>query len=287
MSTLYVAATPIGNLEDLTDRVKRIFSESDLICAEDTRVTQKLLNHLGLHKNVISCHRHNEALKCDSIIEQMTENDMNVMLVCDAGTPGISDPGYILVDAAWKAGFRVIPVSGPNAAATAVSCSGFDAREFAFYGFLPREKKALREKLAAILDTGIQCAVIYESPHRVLELAETMGEIWPGSRVCVDCDLTKYYEKIYRGDIDAVITEMRANDKLEKGEYCIVADLSGVKRSEKKTNDVSAAAFMLEQLLNGSDIAGAARSASEAGYPRNTVYRDRLRIEEMFEDDCL
>ena len=147
MPKLYVVATPIGNLSDLTPRMREALECADLIAAEDTRVTMKLLNHLDLKKPLVSCHRHNEENRAPQLIERMLGEDLTVALTCDAGTPGISDPGHLLVRAAWEAGVPVEPVSGPSAVVTALSASGFDAREFAFYGFLPREKKALRESL--------------------------------------------------------------------------------------------------------------------------------------------
>ena len=154
MSILYVVATPIGNLNDISQRMEQVLSGCDLVVAEDTRVTLKLLNHLGISKPMLSCHRHNEEDRLDTIIGRMLHEDMNVALTCDAGTPAISDPGSMLVNAAWENGIRVVPVSGPSAVITALSVSGFDTREFAFYGFLPREKKQLREKLGQIRNTG-------------------------------------------------------------------------------------------------------------------------------------
>ena len=167
MPKLFVVATPIGNLNDLTPRMREAIESADLIAAEDTRVTMKLLNHWDVKKNLISCHRHNEEDKAPQIVERMLAEDLTVALTCDAGTPGISDPGHLLVRACWEAGIPVEPVSGPSAVVTALSASGFDAREFAFYGFLPREKKFLREKLTAIRRAGVPVCVLYESPHRV------------------------------------------------------------------------------------------------------------------------
>ena len=154
MPTLYVVATPIGNLSDISPRVRETLSQVDLVAAEDTRVAMKLLNALNLSKPTISCHRHNEQQKAVPIIERMLSENIDVALTCDAGTPAISDPGHVIVAAAWEAGIQVIPISGPSATVTALSASGFDAREFAFFGFLPREKKFLREKLESIRRSG-------------------------------------------------------------------------------------------------------------------------------------
>ena len=138
MPTLYVVATPIGNLNDISPRVRETLEKSALVAAEDTRVAMKLLSHLGLSRPTVSCHRHNEEQRSGSIIERMLVENIDVALTCDAGTPAISDPGQQLVDAAWQAGIAVVPVCGPSATVTALSASGFDAREFDFYGFLPR-----------------------------------------------------------------------------------------------------------------------------------------------------
>ena len=161
MPKLFVVATPIGNLNDLTPRMQEALESADLIAAEDTRVTMKLLNQYDLKKPMISCHRHNEAQRAPQIVEKMLSEDLTVALTCDAGTPGISDPGYLLVDAAWEAGIPVTPVCGPSAVASVLSVAGFDAREFAFYGFLPREKKALNDKLDAIHHAGVPVFVLY------------------------------------------------------------------------------------------------------------------------------
>ena len=193
MPKLYVVATPIGNLNDLTPRMKAAIEEADLIAAEDTRVTMKLLNHWDIKKSAVSCHRHNEEDKAPRIVEKMLAEDLTVALTCDAGTPGISDPGHLLVRACWEAGIPVEPISGPSATVTALSISGFDSKEFAFYGFLPREKKFLREKLEGIRRAGIPVFVLYESPHRIVDLVKQISEDWAGCMLCVCSDLTKRY----------------------------------------------------------------------------------------------
>ncbi|NLG24906.1 MAG: 16S rRNA (cytidine(1402)-2'-O)-methyltransferase, partial [Clostridiales bacterium] len=172
MPRLYVVATPIGNLGDLSGRVRDALAGADLIAAEDTRVAMKLLNHLGLSKPTISCHRHNERSRAAELVARMQGEDLTVALTSDAGTPAISDPGHILVDAAWAAGIPVVPIAGPSALATALSAAGFDAAEFGFFGFLPRERGRLREKLSAIRALNLRVAVAHESPHRVVALVD-------------------------------------------------------------------------------------------------------------------
>ena len=282
MGKLYVVATPIGNLNDLTPRMKQAFEECDLVAAEDTRVTLKLLNHYDIKKPLVSCHRHNEDSRSQGIISRILEEDINVALTCDAGTPAISDPGHQLVASAWDAGIPVIPVSGPSATVTALSASGFEAKEFAFYGFLPREKKYLREKLDNIRNSGIGIAVMYESPHRVVNLVEEIANAWPGKQVAVCCDLTKRYEKIYRGISDEVLADMQANANIEKGEYCIVAE---VPEAEAKKEDIELTAdlHMLKLMMDGMDEDEAADAALEAGYQKNAVKKAKIAIKRRFD----
>ena len=285
MPKLYVVATPIGNLNDLTPRMREALEAADLIAAEDTRVTMKLLNQFDLHRPMVSCHRHNEDQKAPQIVERMLAEDLTVALTCDAGTPGISDPGHLLVRACWEAGIPVEPVCGPTAVATCLSASGFDAREFAFYGFLPREKKALSDKLDAIHRAGVPVFVLYESPHRIVDLAEALAEKWPACMLCVCSDLTKRYERIYRGAAPAVLAALRANPSVEKGEYCLAVDISMLAPAEAPVQRVDAAAYMLARILDGGDLREAADAAAQAGYARNDVYRAKLKISEMFEEE--
>ena len=284
MPKLCVVATPIGNLSDLTPRMRAAIEGADLIAAEDTRVTMKLLNHWDLKKPLVSCHRHNEESAAPRIVEKMLAEDLTVALTCDAGTPGISDPGCLLVRAAWEAGIPVEPIPGPSAVVTALSVSGFDSREFAFYGFLPREKKPLREKLEAIRRAGVPVVVLYESPHRIRELVERLDEAWPDCALCVCSDLTKKFERIYRGAPEAVLAELMANPSSEKGEYCLVADLSALPPVQERAQVADATVVMLAAMLNDdADISAAADAALAAGCPRNEVYRAKLRIQDMFD----
>jgi len=285
MPKLYVVATPIGNLSDLTPRMREALESADLIAAEDTRVTMKLMNHFDLKKPMISCHRHNEEDKAPHIVERMLSEDLTVALTCDAGTPGISDPGHLLVRACWEAGIPVEPISGPSAVVTALSASGFDSKEFAFYGFLPREKKFLREKLESIRKAGVPVFVLYESPHRVVELVEQISLLWPECMLCVCSDLTKRYERIYRGLAPAVLAELSANPNVDKGEYCMAVDISMLPPAEEKPAlTVTAELFLLSRILEGDDFDEAVDAAKEAGYPRNELYKAKLKVGELFEE---
>ena len=285
MPKLYVVATPIGNLNDLTPRMREALERADLIAAEDTRVTMKLLSHFDLKKPMVSCHRHNEDARAPQIVERMLAEDLVVALTCDAGTPGISDPGHLLVRACWEAGVPVEPVCGPSAVVTALSASGFDAREFAFYGFLPREKKALRDKLESIRRAGVPVFVLYESPHRIVDLTEQLAELWPECMGCVCSDLTKRFERIYRGTVPDVLAELKANESVDKGEYCLAVDISMLPtEAEKAAPQIDASLFLMSRILEGDDLGEAVDAAKAAGYPRNELYRAKLRVSELFEE---
>ena len=286
MPVLYVVATPIGNLNDLSPRMREALENCDLIAAEDTRVTMKLTQVMGIHKPMVSCHRHNEDGKKDGIIQKMLDEELTVALTCDAGTPGISDPGEGLVEAAWEAGVPVIPVSGPSAVVTALSVSGFDTREFAFYGFLPREGKELKQKLKQIHAAGVPIAVLHESPHRVVELLETAAELLKGARVCVCCDLTKKFERIDRGEISEIAARLKANPSVEKGEYCIVLDMSGVPQEETAAvpAEISTEQLLVGELLKGQSLNEAIAALKAAGIKRNELYRAKLSLERLLEE---
>ncbi|MBE5767266.1 MAG: 16S rRNA (cytidine(1402)-2'-O)-methyltransferase [Clostridiales bacterium] len=282
MPVLYVVATPIGNLHDLSERAREILTNADLICAEDTRVTMKLTNSLGIKKPMISCHRHNEDVRVEPVIERMIAEDLTVALVSDAGTPAISDPGQILVDAAWKAGIQVIPVSGPCAAVTAISATGFDAREFAFVGFLPRERKPLREKLTALRKTGIPVIAAYESPHRVRDLIAEFGALYPECQVMASCDLTKKFELLLRGTPAEIVAKLDANPNSEKGEYTVVFDFSSLPKEEEVVQKKSAEEWILSALLEGLSFEDGVKRAHE-NCARNEVYKAKLAMLELFE----
>jgi 16S rRNA (cytidine1402-2'-O)-methyltransferase len=281
MPTLYVIATPIGNLGDMSPRAVETLKNVGLIAAEDTRVTVKLTAHFDIHTPLTSCHEHNEENKSRKIIEKMLVENIDAALATDAGTPAISDPGYLLVKAAWEAGINVLSVPGPTAMASALSICGFDTAEFAFYGFLPRQKKELLKKLTEI-GQGVPVAVMHESPHRVVELMEAIAETFPVARVAVCCDLTKRYELTLRGNVMEVLTAMRQNPNVEKGEYCLVLDLHDVpKQEENKTPAISLEARILEAMLNGAALREAVDILTASGEKKNAAYAASLRVKEF------
>lgn len=284
MAKLYVVATPIGNLSDASARMVQTFQEVDLIAAEDTRVTGNLLRHFGISKPMTSVHRHNEEGKAGSIIERMLSEDIDVALATDAGTPAISDPGHLLVREAAEAGIEVLAIAGPSAMAAALSVSGFDAREFTFYGFLPRERGDLSRKLLEIARMS-KVAVLHESPHRIIALMETVAQTLPGCMACVCCDLTKLYEKTIRGSTAEVVQMLQDNPKANKGEYCVVLDLQAVNLPpEHVGSEASVEAQLFERLLQGQDMQTAIAEITELGVRKNEVKRASLRVRQFLAD---
>ena len=286
MPTLYVVATPIGNLQDMSPRAIETLRNVALIAAEDTRVTKKLLNVFELETPLTSCHQHNEEGKGAWLADKMLEENIDVALTTDAGTPCISDPGYGFVKAAVERGIEVIPIPGCCAAVSALSVSGYDTREFAFYGFLPREKKDLREKLLSMArQTAV--GVVHESPFRVVELVEVISQTLPGCRVSASCDLTKLHEKTIRGTAEEVLEMLKANPKAEKGEYCLVLDFHDVQLPEEKAPaaEVSLEAQLVEQMLGGCSLRDAQNELVFQGAKKNAVKAAALSLKRLFMDE--
>lgn len=283
MATLYVVATPIGNLSDASPRMVETFGSVSLIAAEDTRVTGNLLRHFGISKPMTSLHRHNEAGKASGIVARMLAEGIDVALATDAGTPGISDPGHLLAREAAEAGIAVIAVPGPSALAAALSVSGFDARAFAFYGFLPRERGDLGRRLLDIA-RGAPVAVLHESPHRVVALMEMVVQTLPGCLACVCCDLTKRFERTLRGDAETVLQQLRENPKVEKGEYCVVLDMHAVSLPPPHVAAaVSTEARLFMHLLAGRTVPEAIEALVAEGVRKNDAKRAALRCKQYMQ----
>ena len=284
MAVLYVVATPVGNLQDLSPRAADTLRTADLIIAEDTRVTMKLCRVFGFHAPLVSCHRHNEESKAAELAGRILGEDLAAALVTDAGTPCISDPGCEVVRECVALQIPVIPIPGCCAGIAAVSVSGFDAREFAFYGFLPREKKDLKERLKEIA-RGVKVAVLHESPFRIIDLTEAVAETLPEARMAVCCDLTKLHEKTLYGTPQSVLAELKANEKTEKGEYCVVIDLHGVSLPEEKDTAAEwpAEAKLIEEMKQGASLREAQEILIARGEKKNAVKQAALTRKKLFE----
>ncbi len=215
---LYVVSTPIGNLGDITLRAREVLSRADIVACEDTRRTGLLLVRLGLRAKLISYHEYNKLRRTPEILAMLREG-RRVALVTDAGTPGISDPGFYLIRAAIEEGYRVIPIPGASALLAALVISGLPANRFAFEGFLPKREGRRRKRLAA-LAAEERTMVFYESAHRVQRLLAEMLELWGERKVVVARELTKKFEEVMRGSLGEVLGRLEAR-KL-KGETVIV-----------------------------------------------------------------
>lgn len=217
---LFVVATPIGNLSDITFRAVETLRNADLIAAEDSRVTQKLLNHYDIAKKVISYHQHSKLRKIDYLLAEL-ESGKSIALVTDAGTPGISDPGNFLVEKALEKNISVIPIPGPSALGALVSVAGIDLQKFAFLGFPPHKKG--RETFFREVAADKHPVIYYDSPHRVLKNLELLKTLAPDKKIILGRELTKLFEEIVRGEISEVIQYFQNNPDKIKGEFAIIA----------------------------------------------------------------
>lgn len=228
MSKLYVCATPIGNLKDITLRVIETFKLSDFIICEDTRVTGKLLNNLGIEKKMISMNAFSEKKNLESLISKIKETDLpagrqgNVCLVSDAGTPGISDPGTRLISLARENNIEIEVIPGASALTAALSGSGFDTSSFTFLGFLPKKKgrKTLFEKISEFKET----IVFYESPHRIIKTLEELKERIQNRQIGVYKEITKIHEEFISGTSEEILEYLNSNLGKIKGEFVVIID---------------------------------------------------------------
>ena len=218
---LYLIATPIGNLEDITVRAIEMLKKVDIIAAEDTRHSLKLLNHLNISKPLISYHRHNEEEKTHILIEKLKQGE-NIGLITDAGTPGISDPGEGVVKEAIKNNIEVIPIPGACAAINALICSGLSTKKFVFYGFLSVNKKIRKKEFEDIAKQD-KTIIIYEAPHRLITTLEDIEKKFGDIEIVIAKELTKIHEKFYRGRISEIKEELNK----PKGEYIIMLEMHG------------------------------------------------------------
>lgn len=223
MATLYVVATPIGNLEDMTFRAVRILKEADVIAAEDTRQTRKLLDRYEIaSKTLISCRARNEEMSSKGIVK-LLEEGRDVAYVSDAGTPGVSDPGGRLVAAVRDAGFPVVPLPGASAVTSLVSVAGTAGKGFIFEGFLSPKSGRRRKRLKELLDMGM-IFVLYESPYRIIKLIEELKELVPERKILIGREITKKFEEFLSGTADEVLAVLSARSTL-KGEFAVLVGI--------------------------------------------------------------
>ena len=269
MGTLYVVGTPIGNLEDITLRAARVLGEVRLVAAEDTRITRRLLSHLGIRAPLTSCNEHNWPAKLPDILRELEKGD--VALTTDAGMPAVSDPGAAVVNRVSEAGFRIEVIPGPSAVTSALAVSGMPADSFLFLGFLPRRRKERRLQLASAA-TATETLVVFEAPHRLrATLADLLAEL--GDRPIAVCrELTKFHEEIWRGPTSGALDHFTS----PRGEIALV--VAGAEEGDKEPPTEAAADSARRELAALRGSGARAREAVNAvaastGLPRKDVYR--------------
>ena len=271
---LFVVATPIGNLEDMTLRAIRVLKEVDVIAAEDTRVTAHLLARYAIAQRPMALHAHNERGRTEQVLQLLAANK-RVALVSDAGTPGISDPGAILVEAVRAAGFRVTPVPGPSALAAALSVSGIAAERILFCGFLPAKASARRNAITE-LGNRTEALVFYEAPHRVLECVEDLaaGVLHPQlRRLVIAREITKIYESVHECTLEAAADWLRQDPDRRRGEFVLI--LSGLAAVDETADWEKTLSTLLEDL----PLAQAVRlTCAISGAKRKPVYERALKL---------
>jgi len=275
---LYVVATPIGNLEDITLRALRILKEADLIACEDTRHTQKLLNHYGITTRTTSYHEHNEAGRAEELIQQLEEG-LRIALVTDAGMPGISDPGYRVIAKAVEHNITVVPIPGASAFVAALAASGMSTDAFEFHGFLPPKSGQRRQVLEAIKNSQ-QAQIFYEAPHRLKEAVEDVIEILGANRPLVMArEVTKIHEEFLRGSASQILE--RLNTQEVKGEITLLigkADEARVGAGDspaKQSIYQRVTQLMSEEKLD--EKAALKKIAKERGISKSEAYRELQR----------
>jgi len=273
---LYVVATPIGNLADISERAHQVFEAVDIIAAEDTRHTKRLLNHLGINKQLIAVHDHNESQAAAVLIDRLGQGQ-NVALVSDAGTPLIADPGYHVLKEVVQAGFNVVPVPGACAVITALCASALPTDRFIFDGFLP-PKTGARQQYFQSIQAEERTLVVYESPHRIVASLQDMKTVLGDEKeIVVARELTKTFETFLRGSISDVLSQVEADSNQQKGEFVLM--IRGAPQAKKQ--DVSPEAIeFLKVLAEELPLKqAAALTAKATGFKKNKLYQIGLDLQ--------
>ena len=276
---LYICGTPIGNLEDITLRALKILKEVNLIAAEDTRHTLKLLNHYQINTKITSYYEYNKFKKAPYLVE-ILKNGQDIALVSDAGMPGISDPGYVLIDLALKNNIKIIPVPGVSALITALVVSGLPTDKFVFEGFLPRKIKE-RKRYFKSIENEERTIIFYETPHRLKRALKDMLEILGDRRVVLARELTKMYEEIIRGKLSQILTEI--STKEVKGEITLIVQ-GGIKKKENDSMDFLIKECIIEEYLKKLKNQGYSNkeiikiTQEKLNIPKNLIYKKLLEM---------
>ena len=280
---LYIVATPIGNLDDISLRAIATLKAVELIAAEDTRHSKRLLNHLGIETRMISCHEHNEIARSKAIIEKLTAGG-DVALISDAGTPLISDPGFKLVAAVQQSGIRVSPIPGPNSAIAALSGAGLPTDSFHFCGFLSSRGRERGAQLEALLDLH-GTLVLFESSHRIEALLKQLAQVFPQNLCVVAKELTKLHEQFLRGTAVQLLARLEQDPALTRGEFVVLVDNpASAEENRLNTDDVE----MLKILLDEVSVKIAVKIATRlTGKKKNEIYHQALRLRKNSEPDSI
>ncbi len=273
-SKLYIVSTPIGNLEDITLRALSTLKEVDLIACEDTRTSGKLLSHYGIKKPLVSYHEHNEAEKSKELLA-LLQDGKSIAIVTDAGTPGVSDPGFRIVKLASENGISVIPIPGASAAIAALSVSGLPTSGFVFLGFPPRQSKRLNEYLLKIKDYA-ETLIFYESPRRVVKTLEAMTHVFGERKASVSREITKMYEETLRGTLSEIKSDLEIRDSI-KGEFTMVVEGASNDKDEFDSETVD----KLLRVLNkeGLSLKDAVKQiTADSGISKSKIYKKALEI---------
>jgi 16S rRNA (cytidine1402-2'-O)-methyltransferase len=269
VSALYIIATPIGNLEDISLRALRLLGQVKLIAAEDTRTTRNLLKAYNIKASLTSYHEHNKQQKLEYLLDCLKEGD--VALVSDAGMPGLSDTGYELINAAIENGITVVPVPGASAVLTGLVASGLPTDQFVYLGFLPRKNEEKRRLLQSVNDEP-RTLIVFEAPHRLLRTLKDIQDIMGDRQIAVCRELTKVHEEIYRGTVGQAIDHF-VNPR---GEFTLV--LKGKEKQEPEVNDRIIDELKIRQAKGDSARKAVAELSQLYGIPRNILYKTWLKI---------
>ena len=273
-SKLYIVSTPIGNLEDITLRALNILKQVDLIACEDTRTTKKLLSRYQILKPLTSYHEHNEIEKAKELLSMLQEGH-SIALVTDAGTPGVSDPGYRIVKLASENGVQIFSVPGPSAAIAALSISGLPTSSFTFLGFPPKQKKQLIHYLERLKDYP-ETLVFYESPRRVIKTLESMAEVFGERNASLGREITKMYEETLRGTLSEIVTTLKSRDNL-KGEFTLVIEGNSQDKGEFDSDTIDD--LLLYFKKEGVSLKDAVKQvAVDSGVSKSKIYKKALQI---------
>jgi 16S rRNA (cytidine1402-2'-O)-methyltransferase len=275
--SLYIVATPIGNMGDMTERAQKILTEVDVIAVEDTRRSGQLLRHFDISTPMIAVHEHNERQICDSLLERIEKGE-SIALISDAGTPLLSDPGYFLVNQARERDISVVPIPGVSAVITALSVAGLPTDRFVFEGFLPAKSAARQQKLEKLKDDA-RTVIFYEAPHRIIEMLKDCQQVFGGQRkVVLARELTKTFETVRGDNLDTLIPWVEADENQRKGEFVVL--VQGAQMREDTGIDAESERILLILLKDLPVKQAAALAANITGLKKNALYQFALELKD-------